>query len=155
VADKKPLLVLEGWHTNRAENPLMNDLHEIGLRHGVQMVVLSISETDRADVHAFYIDHCDDTTKREAAEAYMAASLFLRDAAIAVATSIGKEQKPKNRDHAVLTEIDGKPTFLCKHCGEKKVPESTEIGALAEAGQAFGAAHENCSPDATPPPREQ
>lgn len=80
-------LVCTEISTDRDSNPLMKDLHELGLKHGVKMVVVTLEEIEGKDrlTGALCIDHKDDTRGMDVAMMYGAAAYYLMDAAQAVA----------------------------------------------------------------------
>lgn len=63
---------------DREKVPLMKELHEVGLKHGVQMVVVAIPMSKEAGgVRTFLIDHKEDTTPRDVATKFVGAGVFL------------------------------------------------------------------------------
>lgn len=68
-----------GSQNDREKNPLMRDLHEVGLRHGVTMVVVAIpmKDDDAQGVRPLLIDHRDDTTVQDMVAKFTGAGVFL------------------------------------------------------------------------------
>lgn len=79
-------LVCTGISTDRDNNPLMKDLHELGLKHGIKMVVVKVEEIEGKDklTGALLIDHKEDTKGMDVALMYGAAAYYLMDATEAV-----------------------------------------------------------------------
>jgi hypothetical protein len=74
--------------TDREKHPLMKDLHELGLKHGVAMTVVAVKLKGEPATQAFWIDHRDDTSPAEAAYAFESTGVFL----IKVAAKIAEEE---------------------------------------------------------------
>jgi hypothetical protein len=70
-------------NNDREKNPLMKALHEVGLAHGVTMVVVAIpmEKDDPRGVHSLLIDHKDDTTVQDVVSKFTGAGVFLIKAA--------------------------------------------------------------------------
>lgn len=73
-----PLVGLR-FESDREKSPLMKELSELGLRHGIVMVVLVVKPS--GEVAGHLVDHRDDTTILEAANAFEAAGQTLYDLA--------------------------------------------------------------------------
>ena len=70
-------------NNDREKCPLMKDLHGVGLKHNVTMVVVAIP-TERDDprgVHPLLIDHKDDTTVQDVIAKFTGAGVYLIKAA--------------------------------------------------------------------------
>lgn len=67
---------MTGLETDRERSPLMKDLHEVGLKHRVQMVVVALP-MDTGEIHSLLIDHKDDTTVDEMIRKFTGAGVFL------------------------------------------------------------------------------
>lgn len=68
---------------DREKNPLMKALHDIGLAHGVTMVVVAIpmNAGDPRGVHSLLIDHREDTTVQDVITKFTGAGVYLIKAA--------------------------------------------------------------------------
>lgn len=68
-----------GAQNDREQVPLMKDLHELGLKHGVAMVVVAIpmNADDPGGVRPLLIDHKDDTTVQDMVSKFTGAGVFL------------------------------------------------------------------------------
>lgn len=65
---------VESYNTDREKNPLMKDLHELGLKHGVKFVVVAYG---KKDVKTLCIDHEEDTHPLVASQLYVHAGTTL------------------------------------------------------------------------------
>lgn len=72
-------------NNDREKNPLMKALHEVGLAHGVTMVVVAIpmEKGDPEGVRPLLIDHKDDTTIQDVISKFTGAGVYLIKAASA------------------------------------------------------------------------
>jgi hypothetical protein len=68
-----------GCENDREKSPLMKELHEVGLRHGVEMVVVAIpsDKSDPRGVHPLLIDHRDDTCVSDVINRFTGAGVYL------------------------------------------------------------------------------
>lgn len=68
-----------GAENDREKVPLMKDLHDVGIKHGVTMVVVAIplKPDDPAGVRPLLIDHKDDTTVADMVAKFTGAGVFL------------------------------------------------------------------------------
>ena len=89
-----------GFDTDREHNPLMNDLHELGLKHGVEFVAVVRPVNGKPyDQHGLLIDHKGDTTPEDVYLRWMQAGVGLIQATSAIEDYIAeqraeKEEKP-------------------------------------------------------------
>lgn len=73
---------MTGLENDREKSPLMKALHEVGLAHGVTMVVVAIPmKPDGGEVRSLLIDHKDDTAVDEMILRFTGAGVFLIKAA--------------------------------------------------------------------------
>lgn len=70
---------LTSLEKDREKVPLMKDLHELGLKHRVQMVVVAIpmDAGDPKGVRPLLIDHKDDTSLQDVVLKFTGAGCFL------------------------------------------------------------------------------
>lgn len=68
-----------GSENDREKVPLMKDLHELGLKHGVTMVVVAIpmKADDPTGVRPMLIDHKDNTSVQDMVATFTGAGVFL------------------------------------------------------------------------------
>lgn len=87
---------MTGVEGDREKVPLMKALHDVGLKHGVTMVVVAIPmrKDDPEGVRSLLIDHKDNTTVEELAVKFTGAGVFLIKAA-AAADEYAYEQAEK------------------------------------------------------------
>lgn len=90
---------MTGSENDREKVPLMKDLHDVGLRHGVTMVVVAIpmKAEDPAAVRPLLIDHRDDTTVADMVKKFTGAGVFLIKCA-AAGEEYANEQDPCTTD---------------------------------------------------------
>jgi hypothetical protein len=86
-------------NNDREKCPLMKDLHETGLKHGVTMVVVAIpmKADDPRGVHPLLIDHNDDTTVQDVISKFTGAGVYLIKAANAAeeyAAELAETEEP-------------------------------------------------------------
>ena len=85
---------MTGMENDREKVPLMKDLHEVGLRHGVEMVVVTIpTDKNSGDrVHTLLIDNKDDTTVEQMVLRFTGAGVYLIKVAAAAEEYAMKEE---------------------------------------------------------------
>jgi hypothetical protein len=88
-----------GAQNDREQVPLMKDLHELGLKHGVAMVVVAIpmNADDPGGVRPLLIDHKDDTTVQDVIAKFTGAGVYLIKAANAAeeyAAELAESEEP-------------------------------------------------------------
>ena len=93
---------MTGSH-QRHETPLLQDLHELGLKHGIKMVIVAIPLTpdDPEGVRPILIDHKEHTPIEDLSPAFVGAGVFLIKCASAAETYAG--------DLAAQAEKEGTP----------------------------------------------
>lgn len=73
------------WERDREKVPLMKELHELGLKHRVQMVVVAIPMQGNTEgVQALLIDHNNATPLEDVAKRFIGAGVYLIQSASAV-----------------------------------------------------------------------
>jgi hypothetical protein len=77
---------------SRDKSPLMKDLHELGLKHGVRMVVVAMAMRPGAYAGPLLIDHNDHTTFKDARDGFLGAGVYLIQIAGAVEDVMREEQ---------------------------------------------------------------
>lgn len=77
-------IVCTDINTDREKNPLMKELHELGLKYGVKMVVATLNYENQF-TGTLCIDHEEESKGMEVAMMFGAAGYYLLEAAKAVA----------------------------------------------------------------------
>lgn len=87
-----------GSENDREKVPLMKDLHELGLNHGVTMVVVAIpiDKDDPQGVRPLLIDHRDDTTIEDMVSKFTGAGVFLIKCAAAGEEHLAEQEEKAN-----------------------------------------------------------
>lgn len=90
---------MTGTETDREKVPLMKDLHEIGLKHRVQFVVVAIPmlADDPEGIRPLLIDHKDDTTIKEVHDRFVGAGVFLLKCAGAAEELMAEQAEEKTK----------------------------------------------------------
>jgi hypothetical protein len=81
--------------SQRHDEPLLADLHEVGLKHGVKMVVVAIPMTadDPRGVRPVLIDHKEHTPVEDIPPAFTGAGVFLIKCAAAAEDFIAEQRE--------------------------------------------------------------
>lgn len=95
---------MTGCEGDRDKVPLMKDLHELGLKHGVTMVVVAIpmKAGPDAEVRPLLIDHKDETPVADLISKFTGAGVFLIKCA-AAAEEYAHELEAKPNEAAPAT----------------------------------------------------
>lgn len=76
---------MTGMETDREKSPLMKDLHEVGLRHGLTFVVVARPINGKSyEQEGLMIDHKDETSLQDLYTRWMQAGIYLIQATSAI-----------------------------------------------------------------------
>lgn len=85
---------MTSMETDREKSPLMKDLHEIGLKHGMTFVVVARPiDGNPHDQEALLIDHKDDTSAKDVYARWLQAAIYLIQATSAIEEYIAQEKE--------------------------------------------------------------
>lgn len=87
---------LDYYNTDRERDPLMKDLHELGLKHGAMFVLVAIPLDGKGNVHTFHIDHQDDTKPEESAEVFELVGMHFIKASEAIWDHLREQRRREN-----------------------------------------------------------
>lgn len=84
---------MKSLETDREKSPLMKDLHELGLKHGLTFVVVARPIDGKVyDQQALLIDHKDDTSAEDVYTRWLQAGIYLIQSTCAVEDFIAEQR---------------------------------------------------------------
>lgn len=90
---------MKDMETDRDRSPLMKDLHEIGLKHGVTFVVVTRPiDGGPHEQQGLLIDHKDDTTAKDVYVRWLQTGIWLIQATSAVEDYIAEHREKEAAD---------------------------------------------------------